>query len=289
MKETNESMSAVKTEMISLKIEAWKAGLLFVSVVFHAALFAYLKMPEYVPRVPQTALIFNLVDEGRPYVPPDAPITFPRQVERNGLNILSDNTELKPPDKELQTLNNIGDLPSHSADGIEDKRFDKLVPDEAVVSQGSIEINNVATDYPAADAEAETLNIGSNGDGSGDDSNGASSVPSSDKTPLEQESKIDVSALQNEYVAGVKSKIYGCKFYPEQAKRMEREGSVKVVFTLSSGGDLNSVSVSASSGFDDLDSAAVQAVRNAAPFTSIPAELSKSSLTIGITLKYYLK
>ena len=54
-------------------------------------------------------------------------------------------------------------------------------------------------------------------------------------------------------------------------------------------GAVSGVSVSSSSGFSELDSAAVQAVKNAAPFSSIPSELSKSTLSMNVSLKYSLK
>jgi protein TonB len=63
---------------------------------------------------------------------------------------------------------------------------------------------------------------------------------------------------------------------------------VKVSFTVGADGGLKAVSVKASSGYDELDEAALSAVRDAAPFDPIPLEAGRQQLTLSITLRFSL-
>lgn len=99
---------------------------------------------------------------------------------------------------------------------------------------------------------------------------------------------VDVKALLLAYASGVKSAIVQHKAYPSVAERLGHEGSAKVGFTLSQDGSLDSVAVRESSGFDELDQAAVATVRAAAPFDPLPGESGRDTLTLTITLKFSL-
>jgi protein TonB len=99
---------------------------------------------------------------------------------------------------------------------------------------------------------------------------------------------VDVRALLLAYASGVKSAIVQHKAYPSVAERLGHEGSAKVGFTLSRDGSLDAVVVRESSGFDELDQAAVAAVRAAAPFDPLPGESGRDTLTLTITLKFSL-
>jgi periplasmic protein TonB len=103
------------------------------------------------------------------------------------------------------------------------------------------------------------------------------------------EPPVDVKALLAQYAAGVKAAILAQKYYPPAAERLGHSGNVKVSFTLDAGGGLAGVSVKSSSGFDELDSAALDAVRRAAPFGALPAEVGRDELSLSITLKYTIE
>jgi TonB family protein len=62
----------------------------------------------------------------------------------------------------------------------------------------------------------------------------------------------------------------------------------KFRFSLDAGGGLLSVSVKSSSGWEELDEAAMDAVRAAAPFASIPTELGRDELALSMTLRFKL-
>jgi protein TonB len=78
------------------------------------------------------------------------------------------------------------------------------------------------------------------------------------------------------------------KAYPAIAERLGHEGAVKVGFAVDASGSLLSASVRSSSGFNELDQAALDAVQQAAPFDAIPAAAGKDLLSLSITLKFSL-
>jgi len=99
---------------------------------------------------------------------------------------------------------------------------------------------------------------------------------------------VDVQAILREWQAGIKASIKGHKQYPAMAERLGHSGSVKFRFSLDAGGELLSVGVKSSAGWDELDAAALEAVRAAAPFTPIPLELGRDELTLAMTLRFKL-
>ena len=255
-----------------MKPISWKVGFLIVSILFHVALLTWLKMPVILARMPQTALIFNLVDRPKPYIPPEPPKENPKPIVKQDEQKPVEKKEIEKPKPNDQPP------PPHAAIATSDK---PPAPGEAVINP----------DPGGVPGGVEGGTPGGVVGGTGDkpiEETKPPPPPPPEPIP-EPEPKVDVKAIQSQYVGSVKSKIYGSKFYPESAQRMEQEGSVKVSFTVTSGGSVSGVSVSSSSGFSELDNAAVQAVKNAAPFGAIPPELGKSSLSMSITLKYYLK
>jgi TonB family protein len=66
-------------------------------------------------------------------------------------------------------------------------------------------------------------------------------------------------------------KIYGKVVYPRMAKLRQQEGEVGIAVTVDGSGGASNVAIESSSGVQSLDDAAVQAAKDAAPF-SAPAE-----------------
>lgn len=98
----------------------------------------------------------------------------------------------------------------------------------------------------------------------------------------------DAKRLLTDYASGVKSAILREKTYPGLAERQGHEGAVKVGFTISADGSLQSVTVKSSSGFDELDEAALDAVRDAAPFDPLPSGTGRRQLPLSVTLRFSL-
>jgi len=91
------------------------------------------------------------------------------------------------------------------------------------------------------------------------------------------------------YISRVRTKIERRKYYPASSRRMKEEGTVTVSFLLTSAGDLVTLSVASSSGFPDLDDAALDAVRKASPYPPFPATLGTARLALKVPITYELK
>ncbi|MBN1882287.1 MAG: energy transducer TonB [Deltaproteobacteria bacterium] len=91
------------------------------------------------------------------------------------------------------------------------------------------------------------------------------------------------------YIARVHTKIEQRKYYPSSSRRMKEEGTVTVSFQLTPAGDLVTLSVSSSSGFPDLDDAALDAVRNASPYPPFPKSLGTALLSLKVPITYELR
>jgi len=100
---------------------------------------------------------------------------------------------------------------------------------------------------------------------------------------------VDTQAILADYAEQVKAAILSAKAYPAAAERLGHEGVAKVSFTLDASGSLAAISLRSSSGFAELDDAALDAVRHAAPFAPLPAELNRDSLSLSITLRFQLE
>lgn len=107
------------------------------------------------------------------------------------------------------------------------------------------------------------------------------------ETP-EFENDIDIESLLAQYIESVKAAVKNAKSYPQMSQRLRETGSAQINFTVAANGELTSVSVAESSGYDRLDQAAVEAVRAAAPFDPVPPETGLETLSMSITLIFEL-
>ncbi|MGM0453930.1 MAG: TonB family protein [Thermodesulfobacteriota bacterium] len=93
---------------------------------------------------------------------------------------------------------------------------------------------------------------------------------------------------RTEYFDMLRLKIESHKQYPESAKRRQIEGRVVVEFTVLPGGKATDVHIVKSSRNDSLDRAAIDAVRNSAPFASPPSSLFSGPLQMKVTILFEL-
>jgi|GEM_PF-1529122 len=91
------------------------------------------------------------------------------------------------------------------------------------------------------------------------------------------------------YIARVRTRIEGRKYYPASSRRLKEEGTVTVSFLLTSSGDLVTLSVASSSGFPDLDDAALDAVKRASPYPPFPTALTATRLALKVPITYELQ
>lgn len=99
-------------------------------------------------------------------------------------------------------------------------------------------------------------------------------------TPIKPDNRL----AEMQYVDRIKRQIDDAKEYPQRARRRNLEGVVTVLFTIGAGGELESISVSTSSGTRILDRSAITAVQKAAPFDPPP----KGSITLKLPIRYQL-
>ncbi|MDG6894782.1 energy transducer TonB family protein [Volucribacter amazonae] len=86
------------------------------------------------------------------------------------------------------------------------------------------------------------------------------------------------------YRSALRREIERHKRYPQRAKMMRRQGVVTVSFNIGANGNITEAKIAKSSGNDDLDNAALTAVKNARPIGPRPAGMPVS-ITVPISFK----
>ncbi len=99
---------------------------------------------------------------------------------------------------------------------------------------------------------------------------------------------VDPRVLQS-YSHGIQSKIAARKKYPRRAKRQGKQGRLTVRFTVLKSGEIKDLILVAKTPFKELNEAGLNAVREAAPFTSLPAEIGQEYLVLELPFKFELK
>ena len=90
------------------------------------------------------------------------------------------------------------------------------------------------------------------------------------------------------FKAIVGAKIRSKVKYPQNCRRLGIEGAVRVKFEINSGGTAVGIEITRSSGNRDIDAAAVEAVKNGAPFLPYPRDISRKSLSFVLPLNFKL-
>ncbi|MBI5664700.1 MAG: energy transducer TonB [Nitrospirae bacterium] len=78
----------------------------------------------------------------------------------------------------------------------------------------------------------------------------------------------------------LKERIESIWQYPKEAARMGLSGDLYMKFTIRKDGRLGEVELLRTSGFKDLDEAAIKAVKKAEPFWPLPDDWDKDDLEI---------
>ncbi len=99
----------------------------------------------------------------------------------------------------------------------------------------------------------------------------------------------DLQGIEEGFAALVREKIVAAKSYPALARQREFEGRVLISFTLSKNGRVHDLAVKTSSGYETLDDAAIQAVKNAGPFPPIPEKLGRETIAFKLPLSFTLR
>lgn len=110
----------------------------------------------------------------------------------------------------------------------------------------------------------------------------------SDWTPTKLNVASDDYATTNSYLEMVKLKIEKHKKYPDTARIRHIEGSVIIRFVITPEGDIRAAEVVKTSRYRSLDTAALKAVKDAAPFPKPPRRFFKGEVPFEITIVFEL-
>lgn len=88
------------------------------------------------------------------------------------------------------------------------------------------------------------------------------------------------------YFSHIKRQIELAWNYPMEAQKRNEGGRLTLVFTIESNGNVSSVTLLRSSGYQLLDEYAIKAVRYASPFNPIPASIGTKRLRITANFEY---
>lgn len=108
--------------------------------------------------------------------------------------------------------------------------------------------------------------------------------------PVEEETiepeKVDEEFTKSllRYQDTIKQKIQEEKRYPRWALRIGQEGVTRIVFNVLPSGRIDDLRLKQSSGFEELDKEALDAVRRASPFLSFPEKLNEDEIRVEIDI-----
>lgn len=96
------------------------------------------------------------------------------------------------------------------------------------------------------------------------------------------------AGAQASYVAALQAYLARYKRYPSLARSRNQEGVVMLYFAIDRQGALIEARIDRSSGYRQLDQAALDMVNRAAPFSPMPAEMLQSRLELVVPIQYGL-
>ncbi|MCP4129772.1 MAG: energy transducer TonB [bacterium] len=96
-----------------------------------------------------------------------------------------------------------------------------------------------------------------------------------------------VRNIRETYQTGIRRRIEEMKYYPLAARRMRREGTVRIRFTLARNGSLkSSVLLVKKCGHDILNKAGIKTIILASPFSVFPNELEDEEMTFDVDIDF---
>ncbi|MFT4578787.1 MAG: TonB family protein [Nitrospinales bacterium] len=99
----------------------------------------------------------------------------------------------------------------------------------------------------------------------------------------------DFKKVWGRYTNSIQLKISQSKIYPPLARERKQQGKVFLSFKLDANGKILELSIENSSGHKILDQAAIKAIKEAAPFPTIPASLNKKYASLKIPISFILR
>ncbi len=106
--------------------------------------------------------------------------------------------------------------------------------------------------------------------------------------PPSSESKV-AERSESDYRNALRSAIEARKRYPAKARRMHWQGTVELAFTVNAAGTIRDLHVSLSSGYPELDRAAMDLVASLSGLMPFPAELKRDEWDFVLPIEYRLE
>jgi TonB family protein len=104
-----------------------------------------------------------------------------------------------------------------------------------------------------------------------------------------EEDVLSIDDIRKRYIAYIVSKIEQHKIYPLKEQKMNHEGVVRFIIEITRKGKITTFSYVQRSRYAALNSATVQAVKNATPLAEFPAQLPEDSMRIHVKMNYFLE
>jgi periplasmic protein TonB len=104
--------------------------------------------------------------------------------------------------------------------------------------------------------------------------------------PDKEDEEIKKSLLR--YQDSIKQKIQREKQYPRWALRIGHEGGARITFSVLPSGQIKDLRLLESSGFEELDKEALDAVRRASPFLSFPEGLKDDKIKVELDIIFHV-
>ena len=96
-------------------------------------------------------------------------------------------------------------------------------------------------------------------------------------------------SLKQRYIKTLLKRIHRKKHYPRRARRNGEEGEVLISFMIGQTGDISLIRVSRSSGYENLDQAAVKTIARVSPLQPLPDELGMASWELAVPIAFDLR
>lgn len=114
----------------------------------------------------------------------------------------------------------------------------------------------------------------------------AKAPPVTAATPTPAQEAGLIASRESQYTSHIYQAILSKKYYPRHARKLKKEGTVFVSFTIRPDGSFHHLRITKSSGVSSLDKSALAAVRKIERFPPFPEYVSRTNWTFEIPLEY---
>ncbi len=186
--------------------------------------------------------------------PPKKPQKVAKKEQPKKEPVKKEPVKKKPVEKKIKTNNEV--LRDHKLAKLPQQKWlrEKKEPEKDLNEIGKELVKSNPAEFPSPYSPTQPSKVG------------ARNVPKSEDT-------VDLNTTEFKYYSyflGLKRQIEGVWHYPKDAAQRGEHGSLNLIFTIKSNGDLEGIQIVSSTGFKSLDGEALRAIKVAAPFHPFP-------------------